>query len=761
MTASRFTRTSDGAVLAHLRYQFDGANNLELRQFLHRAGKADSFSYDNGERVSRAQVGGFFASVADLKGPLYQRNYAYQSNGLDHLVSAPLTGTTSSVPPFASVWSGHDAFLLPGNVDGFTRSADPMGRAALAELRTRLAGTDSVLPIAANIVHNGRGDLVRVERGDGIVIENSFQPGGLRFLRRVMRSSSLIELRHYVYDDQGRLLEDYERSGTAPKLVGRYYYANDDAPVAADLIDPASGQLRRFYYLRDGANSIVALADADGNVVERVWYDTFGQPAIEQRDRRPPVLRSVMGGQSGSLLIALSESVWKRFDDPGAGTGIVPNLGLSVPDLVTVSLNATNLGGTSEWVSSLPGYPPYSVIRFTPSQPLPSGLPGGLVSWWPADASVQDVGGGHNGTLRGGATTGPGLVQQAFLLNGTSAFIEISNAQAFNFGTNDLTVSVWVNFNRLVGEQVLIEKWIQAQRAGWSLLKRTNNTLSLAIGDGAGNEFDVDSGPLALGTNSWIHFTARRQRNSFTIFTNGVAVGAGAASANLDSTASLKFGSREGTASFLNGSIDEVVAFSRALSDAELSSVAGGASLPGPVTVTLNAGQVVDEWGNSNATSIISFQVTGVPGTVYYFAEPDPQTTARRLAQSSVGSPFLFHGQYFDYHTGLIYLRARFYDPFSGMFFEPDPMGYEDSVNLYAGMGNNPASNRDPTGLASWSSSQRGVWNVVAGEERAVAAEARVARTALNGPLEREMEHAVNPAMLRQQVTCLTLARRS
>jgi hypothetical protein len=30
----------------HMRYQFDGADNLEVRQYLHRGGRADSFVYD-------------------------------------------------------------------------------------------------------------------------------------------------------------------------------------------------------------------------------------------------------------------------------------------------------------------------------------------------------------------------------------------------------------------------------------------------------------------------------------------------------------------------------------------------------------------------------------------------------------------------------------------------------------------------------------------------------------------------------------------
>ena len=115
-----------------------------------------------------------------------------------------------------------------------------------------------------------------------------------------------------------------------------------------------------------------------------------------------------------------------------------------------------------------------------------------------------------------------------------------------------------------------------------------------------------------------------------------------------------------------------------------------GQPLPtnGPVTLTLNAGFLVDEWGNTNASQSVTLTATGGVGTVYYQASPARNTAPVQTARSSVGSPFLFHGQYFDYDTGLIYLRARFYDPFSGMYFEPDPMGYEDSVNHYAGLGN-------------------------------------------------------------------------
>ncbi|HEX7708965.1 MAG TPA: Ig-like domain-containing protein [Thermoanaerobaculia bacterium] len=48
--------------------------------------------------------------------------------------------------------------------------------------------------------------------------------------------------------------------------------------------------------------------------------------------------------------------------------------------------------------------------------------------------------------------------------------------------------------------------------------------------------------------------------------------------------------------------------------------------------------------------------------------------------------------------TGLVYARARWYDPGTGSFLTPDPMGYLDSSNLYSFGAGDPVNNSDPTG---------------------------------------------------------------
>jgi len=495
LIASRVSRQTDQAVLAHLRYQFDPADNLLVRQFVHRHWRADQFEYDAGERLSRARLG-LLPTDPTLAGPvLYERTYTYHSGGLDYLVSASTTATNGfAPPPFAEAWTGHDGFLAPTVVNGFNRGpAGPMGYVQQAQLYVR--GPDDGPPqfVAAGLTHNGLSQLVRISRADGVSIENYFQPDGLRHGRRVTRGGQVLDHRSYVYDAHDRLLEEYDRRGGSPVLLARYYYMGSDAPVAADILDQHTGRLRRFYYIRDVTLSVVALVAEDGTVVERVSYDPFGQPWIEQRDTAAPVMAKIVQASAGALLVAMSEPVAAAADDPGPGTGILVRTN-DVSHAITVWSEASQsfIEGTVVLEPALTGFAPSSVLRFTPSQ-----------------------------------------------------------------------------------------------------------------------------------------------------------------------------------------------------------------TVTGTIAVRLSSGALVDEWDNRNAAQQVSLTLTGSVGTVYYQAPEPWDTSPVRLARSQTGSPFLFHGQYFDYHAGLLYLRARFYDPFSGMFLEPDPLGYEDSVNLYAAFAQNPTSRRDPTGLST------------------------------------------------------------
>jgi RHS repeat-associated protein len=67
----------------------------------------------------------------------------------------------------------------------------------------------------------------------------------------------------------------------------------------------------------------------------------------------------------------------------------------------------------------------------------------------------------------------------------------------------------------------------------------------------------------------------------------------------------------------------------------------------------------------------------------------------------TVNTELQYTGQYTDAESGLLYLRARYYDPATAQFLTVDP-AVRTTLSPYGYVGGDPLNNGDPSGLCGW-----------------------------------------------------------
>lgn len=206
-------------------------------------------------------------------------------------------------------------------------------------------------------------------------------------------------------------------------------------------------------------------------------------------------------------------------------------------------------------------------LQFVPVDPSIAGAcvaaPGGLLAWLPGDGHLLDLAGANPGTLRNGATFTQGQVGEAFLLDGADDYVET----ALDVQPSARPTSTW-------------EAWVFPTRSG-------GRQQILSADDGGydrsvlveGTHFGVFTGwgvwtPVTMSFNEWQHFAVVFSPTNIVFYKNGERYAYDGVPAGQDSRNALQIGRNPGFGEYFQGRIDEVAVYDRALSDAEVRSIA-------------------------------------------------------------------------------------------------------------------------------------------------------------------------------------------
>jgi RHS repeat-associated protein len=106
--------------------------------------------------------------------------------------------------------------------------------------------------------------------------------------------------------------------------------------------------------------------------------------------------------------------------------------------------------------------------------------------------------------------------------------------------------------------------------------------------------------------------------------------------------------------------------------------------------------------------------LTNGSGAIVWRADYSPYGKAQPSIETAE-NPFRFPGQYYDAETGLHYNYHRYYQPETGRYITPDPIGLAGGINLYGYVGGNAVNKIDVWGLYSFDDLMLDAGNLAAG----------------------------------------------
>lgn len=221
-------------------------------------------------------------------------------------------------------------------------------------------------------------------------------------------------------------------------------------------------------------------------------------------------------------------------------------------------------------------------LALSPKIQAQSSLGEGLVAYYPFNGNAKDESGNeNNGVIHGANLTNDrfGMEGKAMSFNGIDQYIQVSHQGYLDFSNGDFTISLWLALSDASKRQYIMgkdmgsginSKWIVHYDPtgdylpGMGLSFHCVNPITSSMG------FYATSG-VSLSPVKWHHVLFRKSAIEYDLHLDGFKISSsvGPNSVAASNTAPLTIGQAESNG-FVNGKLDDIRIYNRALSDSEV-----------------------------------------------------------------------------------------------------------------------------------------------------------------------------------------------
>ena len=272
-----------GGSIQNTLFTYDKERNKTSINRLNNPALSEQFLYDNSERLinyKRGVIGG---------APTIQNTYSYDAVG--NRISANLNGTSTT--------------YTPNNLNQITNSN---------------SGAQNI-----NFIYDNNGNLTydgafyKTYDAEGRLLKDSSSPSNKLiylydvFNRRVQKIFNGIPFK-YSFSGKSQI---EERNGLTNNLIGRTVFNNFYSPVLNE------NNNNSYYYHQNELNSVEAITNSNGNLIERYQYDAYGKPTIFDSANNA-ISSSIAGNRfafSGQEYDSASSSYHFQFRNYSPATG--------------------------------------------------------------------------------------------------------------------------------------------------------------------------------------------------------------------------------------------------------------------------------------------------------------------------------------------------------------------------------------------------------------------------------------------------------